>query len=57
MKNNLMCVFIIQIIYRYRIGLTIITINCQNAASRTTKQFFCCIYTDFIFLFFFFFKH
>ncbi len=51
MKNNLMCVFIIQIIYRYRIGITIITINCQNAASRTTKQFFCCIYTDFIFLF------
>ena len=51
MKDNLVCVFIIQIINRYRIRITIITINCQNATSRTTKQFLCCVYTDFIFLF------
>ena len=51
MKNNLICVFIIQIINRYSIGITIITINRQYATTRTTKKFFRCVYTDFIFLF------
>ena len=50
MKNNLLGVFIVQIINRYCIGITIITINRQNATSRTTKQFFRRVYTDFIFL-------
>ena len=50
MKNNLLGVFIVQIINRYRIGITIITINRQNATSRTTKQFFRRVHTDFIFL-------
>ena len=41
MKNSFIWSFIIKIIDRNGIGITVITINSQNTAAGTTKQRFC----------------